>query len=402
MIDPSEILKAKILVVDDQEANVMLLERTLAGAGYLSVSSTRDPLAVCELQSKNRYDLILLDLQMPLMDGFEVMTGLQAIERDGYMSVLVITAQPDHKLRALRAGAKDFVSKPFDLAEVLTRVHNMLEVRLYAKALALTVLELEASRELIRGKNDELTKLFDQVVAERKVSERLSLEVPSDSIAFRLAARPDVAEDGFSEVTVLIADVVGFASLTPATSAKRLAVLLEEVFGLFDGLTSQRGVKKIKTLGNSYMAASGVPAPSAEHAEQAAHLALDMIEALDHFNQRTASGLQVRIGINTGNVQAGVIGRRLFLYDVWGEAVNVASRMESHGVAGRVQISETTRRLLGEPFLLEERGTLEMEGSGELKTWFLTGRTGVSDSILEKGDRARAPDAGKARKIVER
>ena len=139
MVDSADIFRAKVLIVDDQEANVLLLERALRGAGYVSLESTRDPRAVCELHRKNRYDLILLDLQMPVMDGFEVMEGLKDIERDGYLPVLVVTAQPDHKLRALRAGAKDFVSKPFDLAEVLTRVHNMLEVRLYARALEQTV-----------------------------------------------------------------------------------------------------------------------------------------------------------------------------------------------------------------------------------------------------------------------
>src|SRR6059058_2247085 len=182
------ILQARILIVDDQEANVLLLERMLGGAGYVSVASTRDPRAVCELHRENRYDLILLDLQMPVMDGFEVMEGLKQIEADGYVPVMVVTAQPDHKLRALRAGAKDFVSKPFDLAEVLTRVHNMLEVRLYAT-------ELAASRELIRGKNEELKRLFDQVVAERKISERLALQVPPHSIAARLQARPEVSAD---------------------------------------------------------------------------------------------------------------------------------------------------------------------------------------------------------------
>ena len=378
MVDSADIFKAKVLIVDDQEANVLLLERTLSGAGYVSLASTRDPRAVCELHRKNRYDLILLDLQMPVMDGFEVMEGLKEIEREGYLPVLVVTAQPDHKLRALRAGAKDFVSKPFDLAEVLTRVHNMLEVRLYANALEQTVQELEASREVIRGKNDELKKLFDQVVAERKVSERLALGVPPNSIAERLQARPDVTEDRFADVTVLIADVVGLTTLSPALSPDRLALILEEIFTLFDGLGNERGLKKIKTLGNSYMAAAGVPLPSTDHAERAAHVSLDMIEVLDRFNERTASTLQVRIGINTGKVVAGVIGRRLFLYDVWGEAVNAASRMESHGVAGRVQVSESTRRLLGEPFLVEERGTLEVEGAGELKTWFLAGRNSAN------------------------
>jgi adenylate cyclase len=365
VIDTASILRAKVLVVDDQEANVTLLERMLGGAGYVSVTSTRDPRAVCELHRQNRYDLILLDLQMPVMDGFEVMEGLKEIEKDGYLPVLVITAQPDHKLRALRAGAKDFVSKPFDLAEVLTRVHNMIEVRLYAGELAASHVELK--------------KLFDQVVAERKVSERLALQVPPDSIAARLKARPDVAADSFADVTVLIADVVGFAQLTPTVGPEALALMLDEVFTLFDGLAGERGLKKIKTLGNSYMAASGLPVPSADHAAQAAHLSLDMIEALDHFNERSTSTLQVRIGIDSGDVVAAVIGRRLFLYDVWGDAVNTASRMESHGVAGRVQVSQSTRQRLGEPFLLEERGALAVEGQGELKTWFLSGRTSASN-----------------------
>ena len=130
MADSAAILNARILVVDDNPANVRLLELILRGAGYVAVSSTMDPNEVCELHRANRYDLILLDLHMPGMDGFRVMEGLKAIEQDGYLPVLVITAQPDQKLRALGAGAKDFLGKPFDRAEVLARVHNMLEVRL--------------------------------------------------------------------------------------------------------------------------------------------------------------------------------------------------------------------------------------------------------------------------------
>jgi PleD family two-component response regulator len=130
MVSAADILDASILIVDDQEANVRLLERMLRGAGYVSITSTMDPNEVCELHRENRYDLILLDLLMPGMDGFQVMEGLKEIEADSYLPVIVITAQPDHKLRALQAGAKDFVSKPLDLAEVLARVHNMLEVRL--------------------------------------------------------------------------------------------------------------------------------------------------------------------------------------------------------------------------------------------------------------------------------
>jgi PAS domain S-box-containing protein len=135
MISKLEILNASILIVDDQESNVLLLEEMLRDSGYSSISSTSDPYAVCELYRKNRYDLILLDLQMPKMDGFQVMEGLKEIEVNDYLPVLVITAQPSHKLQALAAGAKDFVAKPFDLVEVQTRIHNMLEVRLLHKKL---------------------------------------------------------------------------------------------------------------------------------------------------------------------------------------------------------------------------------------------------------------------------
>ena len=360
MREAAKILQAKILIVDDLPANVLLLERMLGDAGYASVTSTRDPRAVHALHKTNRYDLILLDLQMPGMDGFEVMEGLKELETASYLPVLVITAQPDHKLRALRAGAKDFISKPFEVAEVLTRVHNMLEVRL---------LHVE-----IRRKNEELKTLFDQVVAERKLSERLALHVPPDSIAARLQARPDVTPDSFADVTVVIADIVGLAELTPTVSPEQLALLVDEIFTGFDGLAQARGLKKIKTLGNSYMAAAGVPVPATDHATRAAHLSLDMVDAMDRFNARRGHSLQVRIGIASGAVVAGVIGKRLYLYDVWGDAVNVASRMESHGVAGRVQVSESTRELLGDPFLLEERGALEVEGKGEMKTWFVGGR----------------------------
>jgi two-component system cell cycle response regulator len=134
MANTVEILNAGILIVDDLEANVELLEQMLRGAGYTRITSTRNPQAVCDLHRDNHYDLILLDLRMPGMDGFQVMEGLKEIETDGYLPVLAVTAEPAHKLRALQCGAKDFVSKPFDLPEVLMRVHNMLEVRLLHEA----------------------------------------------------------------------------------------------------------------------------------------------------------------------------------------------------------------------------------------------------------------------------
>ena len=139
----SEVLNARILIVDDQESNVSLLRQVLSEAGYSCIASTTNPQEVCRLHRENVYDLILLDLQMPGMDGFQVMEGLKTNDRDGYLPVLVITAQPGHKLRALHAGARDFISKPFDVIEVRTRIRNMLEVRLLYRQLENYNVELE-------------------------------------------------------------------------------------------------------------------------------------------------------------------------------------------------------------------------------------------------------------------
>ena len=156
MIAAPDILNASILVVDDQESNILLLEQLLGEAGYTSVASTMQPQEVCALHRKNRYDLILLDLQMPGMDGFAVMEGLKTNAADPYLPVIVLTAQPGHKQRALQAGAKDFISKPFDLTEVKTRIHNMLEVRLLYKKL------------------EDYNKVLEQTVQERTAELRES------------------------------------------------------------------------------------------------------------------------------------------------------------------------------------------------------------------------------------
>ena len=198
MVSSSDILSAKILLVDDQAANVRLLERMLRGAGYTSIQSTMDPREVCELHRKNRYALILLDLQMPGMDGFEVMESLKAIETDGYLPVLVLTASSDQKLRALKAGAKDFVGKPFDLSEVLMRVYNMLEVRL---------LHLETK------------SLYDQVVRQQKLAEQSAaalLQSEKLAVAGRLAG------------------VLAHEINNPLQAVSNLLVLLESSSGLDD------------------------------------------------------------------------------------------------------------------------------------------------------------------------
>ncbi len=363
MTSAAEIFKGKILIVDDKPVNILLLDRILRDAGYVSITSTMNPGEVCSLHSINRYDLIILDLQMPGMDGFQVIEGLKEIEMGGYIPVLVLTAQPDHKLRALKAGAKDFISKPFEIPEVLIRVSNMLEVRM---------LHMETKR------------LYDQLVAEKKVSERLLLNVLPQSIAERLKGRPEVVAenftaviaDNFDEVTVIFADIVGFTKFSAGVSPEILVDILNDIFIRFDTIADYHGVEKIKTIGDAYMAAAGLPIAVADHASRAAHMALDMIEAVNRFNKHSSHQLQVRIGLDTGAVTAGVIGKRKFLYDLWGDVVNTASRMESHGVAGRIQITEATRQHLSDSFLLERRAAIEVKGKGQMDTWFLNGRSG--------------------------
>jgi PAS domain S-box-containing protein len=168
ILKESEILEASVLIVDDQEANVLLLEQMLRDGGYTRVASTMDPHQVCALHRRNRYDLILLDLQMPGMDGFQVMEGLKTNDADSYLPVLVITAQPGHKLRALLAGARDFVAKPFDLVEVKTRIRNMLEVRLLYKKLE------SYSKELEQAVQDRTAELRESEARYRSLTELAS------------------------------------------------------------------------------------------------------------------------------------------------------------------------------------------------------------------------------------
>jgi diguanylate cyclase (GGDEF)-like protein len=200
MASSSDILRAKVLIVDDQEVNVLLLDRTLRSAGYVSITSTMDPTEVCALHRKNRYDLILLDIEMPGMDGFQVMQSLMEIESEGYLPVLAVTAQPAHKLHALQIGAKDFISKPFDLDEVLMRVHNMLEVRLLHEAARNHGKMLESL-----AWNDPLTGLANR----RLLADRLSMAVAHARRNRNTMAVVYLDLDGFKQINDMLGHGTG-------------------------------------------------------------------------------------------------------------------------------------------------------------------------------------------------
>jgi len=226
MVGNDDLLNARILIVDDQETNVMLLEQILSGAGYRAVTSTTDPHAVCALHRDNDYDLILLDLQMPGMDGFEVMEGLKAIEADGYLPVLVITAQPGHKLRALQAGARDFISKPFDLLELRTRIHNMLEVRLLYRQLEQYSRALESL-----ALHDALTGLPNR----RLLFDRLELAIAHAHRNKSSIAVLYLDLDGFKQINDTLGHDAGDALLAMVANRLVSAVRQEDTVARLSG-----------------------------------------------------------------------------------------------------------------------------------------------------------------------
>jgi guanylate cyclase len=209
--------------------------------------------------------------------------------------------------------------------------------------------------------------------AEQEKSEALLVNVLPRSIADRLKATDRTIADHFDETSILFADVVDFTPLSQLLPPAEMVGILDRLFSHFDALVERHGLEKIKTVGDCYMAAAGVPSPHADHARRAALLALDMREAVATAEVAGREGLELRIGINSGPVVAGVIGRKRFLYDLWSDAVNTASRMESHGTPGEIQITRATYELLKDEFVCRPRGTILVKGKGEMETWFLEG-----------------------------
>ena len=187
----------------------------------------------------------------------------------------------------------------------------------------------------------------------------------------RLKDNPIKIADKYAESTVLFADLVGFTKLSSSMVPSMLVDIIDNIFCRFDLIIDKHGLEKIKTIGDSYMAAGGVPVESEDHAQLIAEAALEMRQAIYDFNEEKHENLDIRIGIHTGPLIAGVIGNKKLTYDIWGDAVNIASRMESHSLNGKIQITEPTYNLIKEKFLIEERGIIDVKGKGEMKTYFL-------------------------------
>lgn len=343
-----------VLVVDDNEVNRDLLARRLKRQGH-KICAAADGFEALKMMRSQPFDLVLLDIMMPLMNGYQLLETLKADEALRHIPVIMVSAVDDIDsiVRCIELGAEDYLSKPFNPVLLRARINACLE-----------------KKRLRDQEQAYLKRLAD----EQERSERLLLNILPQAIAERLKEGESTIADTFSDVTVMFADLVGFTKLSANLSPAELVELLNQIFSSFDELAEKYGLEKIKTIGDAYMVVGGLPTPRKDHAEAIADMALDILEKIAQTPTKDGQILKIRIGINTGTVEAGVIGTKKFTYDLWGDTVNTANRMESHGLPGAIQVTKATYERLSDKYIFKERGILDVKGKGEMMTYLLMGR----------------------------
>lgn len=339
--------RGHVLVVDDEAPNRILLRDPLEAYGY-EVAEAENGQQALDCIAVRPPDAILLDVMMPIMDGFELCRRLKRNEDTAPIPILVITALSDRKerLMGIKAGANDFLNKPVDIQDVILRVGNAV----YAKS------------------------LFDQLRAEREKSERLLLNILPKPIAEQMKQGNLNIADRHPDVTVLLADLVGFTTLAAHVSAEQLVCLLNEIFSAFDALAGKHGLEKIKTVGDAYMVAGGLSNSRPDHAEAAVELALDFREEVARFNQQYDTSIRIRTGISTGPVVAGVIGRNKFAYDLWGDTVNRACRLEALGEPDCILVAESTHERAQSSYRFDPVRRIPLKNGTEIAAYALRSR----------------------------
>jgi class 3 adenylate cyclase len=342
--DPDERV---VLAVDDDAAIRKALHRWLTSRGYTVYLAESGAEALQLLEQHRTIQLLISDNDMPGMTGLELLKQVRRRFPNVYRIMLTGTGDRQTLMRAINEDEiYRFVEKPWDSEVLGSAIH-----------LAFEALTLQAELE-----------------RERRRSEQLLLNVLPEPIGQRLKRGEAPIADTFPEVTILFSDLVGFTQLSAGLPATELVELLNEIFSELDSLAAAHGVEKIKTIGDAYLAVAGIPVPREDHARAVADMAIEMLRVQQRFAERRKLPLQMRVGINSGPVVAGVIGKHKFTYDLWGDAVNVASRMESQGLPGRIQITDATRRQLDDRYVVEERGVVDVKGKGPMTTWWLLGR----------------------------
>ena len=299
----------------------------------------------------------------PYADGLGVLTALKESGQLRGLPVIVISSaeEIDKTVKCIEMGAEDYLPKTFNPILLRARV--------------LSAFEKKRFRDLEKAYLDQLQKEKELLLMEQMKSERLILNILPRPIAERLKKNEKNISSSYSDVTILFSDLVGFTQMSSLQTPSVLVALLNDLFTRFDKRAEILGLEKIKTIGDAYMAAAGLPVPRADHADIVADMALGMLEDLAAFNSDNQMALQMRIGLNSGPVVAGIIGFTKFSYDLWGNTVNVASRMESSSAPGKIQISPSTFKALSGRFDLQERDEIEVKGVGKVLTHFLMKRS---------------------------
>ena len=348
-----------ILVVDDSRTLRRILIRELNLLGFQSILEAADGVEAIAIVRSKSIDLMLLDMEMPELDGLGVLTELKSDDTYKSLPIIVISGadQFEKTIKCIEIGAEDYLPKPFDPILLRARIFSSLEKK--------------RLRDLDQKHLEMLNQEKELLEVEQMKTEKLMLNILPRPIADRLKRGEKNISGSYPDVTILFSDLVGFTKMSSQTSATDLVKLLNDLFTRFDKRADALGVEKIKTIGDAYMAVAGLPIPRPDHAQLCAELALGMFDDLKAFNQENGKELDMRIGLNSGPVVAGVIGFTKFSYDLWGNTVNTASRMESTSKPGRVQVSPATYEAIKDDFTLEDGGLMECKGLGEILTHLL-------------------------------
>jgi class 3 adenylate cyclase len=335
---------ARVLVVDDSASNRDLLCSMLKREGVRGdeASSAKEALFRLECAS---YDLILLDLFMPEVTGDALLQQLKGDPRYRRIPVLMISgdAEVETAIRCIELGAEDFLQKPFNRVLLRARISACIEKK----------------------------RLADEMEEQNKRFKSLLTRILPAPVVKRLDAGESMIADRFQSVSILFSDLVGFTSMSTHMSPTELILTLDEVFSAFDAIAERFGVEKIKTIGDAYMAAAGLPVAREDHADAAVLMGVEMIKALSEIRARRQLPLRMRVGIHSGPVAAGIIGQKRFLYDVWGDTVNTASRLEASGSPDTVHISLDTRLLLNNVYELYPTGGVDLKGKGVVQSFVI-------------------------------
>jgi adenylate cyclase len=351
-----------VLLVDDQEMIGEAVRRMLASEKDIVFHYCSDPAKAINKALEVKPTVILQDLVMPEIDGLQLLRFFRAnsVTRDIPMIVLSSKEEAELKAQAFSLGANDYLVKLPDRVELIARI------RYHSKAY-MTLVERNVAYKTMK---DYLVKLE----VEQKKSQELLLNILPEAIAEKLKKEQGIIADEFAAVSVMFADIVGFTQLSASIQPKQLVHLLNDIFSKFDYLAERHGLEKIKTIGDSYMVVAGLPEPKEDHAYAIAEMALDMQEVIATYRENAGLNLSIRIGIHSGPVVAGIIGTKKFIYDLWGDTVNTASRMESHGIPDGIQISEATYSLIEDDYEFDKRGLINIKGKGQMAAYLLKGR----------------------------